>query len=86
MLLHDLEKNSLLSKLQIFLISINVSEIWLFNLFKKIYRDSVPTSQETHYFSTDKINRLMLLSATKAIYCENHTADTDALCEQNAEF
>jgi hypothetical protein len=51
-----------------------------------IYKNSVRTSQETHYISTTKPNRLMLLGETVAVYCENHTEHTDTLCGQNAEF
>jgi hypothetical protein len=28
----------------------------------------------------------MLLRETVAVYCENHTEDTDVLCGQNEEF
>jgi hypothetical protein len=28
----------------------------------------------------------MLFRETTAVYCENHTKDTNTLCEQNAEF
>jgi hypothetical protein len=34
------------------------------------------TSQETHYVSTTKPNRLMLFGETVAVYCENHTEHT----------
>jgi hypothetical protein len=47
---------------------------------------SVRTSQETHYVSATKPNRLMLFEETVAVYCENHAERTDALCRQNAEF
>jgi translation initiation factor IF-1 len=33
----------------------------------------VRTSQETHYVSITKPNRLMLFGETVAVYCENHT-------------
>jgi hypothetical protein len=33
---------------------------------------SARASQETHYFSATKINRLMLFKETTAVYCENH--------------
>jgi translation initiation factor IF-1 len=49
-------------------------------------KDSVRTSQETHYFSTTKPNRLMLFGETVAVYCENHTEHTNTLCRQNVEF
>jgi hypothetical protein len=45
----------------------------------------VCTSQETHYVSTTKNNRLMLFGETVAVYCENHTEHTDTLCGQNVE-
>jgi hypothetical protein len=41
------------------------------------YINSVLTSQETHYVSAAKTNRLMLLWKTVAVYCENHTKHTD---------
>jgi hypothetical protein len=46
--------------------------------------NSVRTSQETHYVSTTKPNRLMLFGETVAVYCENHMERTDTLCGQNA--
>jgi hypothetical protein len=33
----------------------------------------VRASQETHYVSATKPNRLMLFTETVAVYCENHT-------------
>jgi hypothetical protein len=51
-----------------------------------IYTNPVRTSQETHYVSTTKPNRLMLFGETVAVYCENHKEHTDRLCGQNAEF
>jgi hypothetical protein len=50
------------------------------------HTDTVCTSQETHYVSATKPNRLMLFGETVAVYCENHTEHTDTLCGQNAEF
>jgi hypothetical protein len=47
---------------------------------------SVRTSQETHYVTATKPNRLMLFEETVAVYCENHTEHTVTLCGQNAEF
>jgi hypothetical protein len=38
-----------------------------------IYRKSVRTSQETYYYSATKINQLILVRETVAVYCENHT-------------
>jgi hypothetical protein len=51
-----------------------------------IYMNSVHTSQETHYVSGRKPNRLMLFREIIAVYCENHTEHIDTLCGQNAEF
>jgi hypothetical protein len=51
-----------------------------------IYKNSVRTSQETHYFSATETNRLMLFGETVAVYCENHTEHINTLCGQNAEF
>jgi predicted Zn-dependent protease with MMP-like domain len=47
---------------------------------------SVRTSQETHYVSATKPNRLMLFREIIAVYCEYHTEHTNTLCGQNAEF
>jgi hypothetical protein len=44
-----------------------------------MYKEPVRTSQETHYASTTKPNRLMLFGETVAVYCENHTEHTDTL-------
>jgi hypothetical protein len=41
------------------------------------YITSVHTSQETHYVSTTKTNRLVLFRETVTVYCENHTEHTD---------
>jgi hypothetical protein len=38
-----------------------------------LFINSVRTSQETHYVSVTKPNRLMLFRETVAVYCENHT-------------
>jgi hypothetical protein len=46
----------------------------------------VLTSQETHYVSVTKPSRLLLFRETVAVYCENRTEHTDALCGQNVEF
>jgi hypothetical protein len=44
-----------------------------------IYINLIRTSQETHYVSTTKPNRLMKFAETVAVYCENHTEHTDTL-------
>jgi hypothetical protein len=51
-----------------------------------IYKNSVRISQETHYVTATKPNRLMLFRETVAVYCENRTEHTNTLCGQNAEF
>jgi hypothetical protein len=40
----------------------------------RMHSNSVRTSQETHYVSATKPNRLMLFRETVAVYCEKHTA------------
>jgi hypothetical protein len=50
-----------------------------------IYKNSVRTSQETHYVSATKPNRLMLFRETVAVYCENYTEHTTTLCGQKTE-
>jgi hypothetical protein len=50
-----------------------------------IYKNSVRTSQETHYVSATETNWLMLFGETVAVYCENHTEHINTPCEQNAE-
>jgi hypothetical protein len=50
------------------------------------YKNPVRTSQETHYVSATKPNRLMLFGETDAVYCENHMKYTNTLSGQNAEF
>jgi hypothetical protein len=40
------------------------------------HTDTVRTSQETHYVSATKTNRLMLFGERVAVYCENHTEHT----------
>jgi hypothetical protein len=48
--------------------------------------NAVRTSQETHYVSATKPNRLMLFREIIAVYCENHMEHINALCGQNSEF
>jgi hypothetical protein len=51
-----------------------------------IYKNTVRTSQETHYVSATETSRLKLFKETVAVYCENHTKRTNTFCGQNAEF
>jgi hypothetical protein len=52
----------------------------------RLYKNSVRTSQETHYVSATKPNQLMLSREELAVYCENHMEHNNTLCGQNAEF
>jgi hypothetical protein len=49
-----------------------------------IYKNSVRTSQESHYVSATETNRLMLFKETIVVYCENHREHTNTLCGQYA--
>jgi hypothetical protein len=51
-----------------------------------MYKNSVRTSQETHYVSATETNRLMLFREISDVYCENHKEHTNTLHGQNAEF
>jgi cellobiose phosphorylase len=55
-----------------------------YSVFKSC-KNSVRTSQETHYVSATKPSRLMLFRKTVAVYCETRTEHTNTLW-QNAEF
>jgi hypothetical protein len=56
------------------------------NFLQIVYKNSVRTSQETHYVSATKPNWLMLFGETIAVYLESHIKHKNTLCEQNAEF
>jgi hypothetical protein len=45
-----------------------------------IYKNSVRTSQETHYVSATKLNRLMLFREIIAVYFENHMEHRNIFC------
>jgi hypothetical protein len=45
-----------------------------------MHKNSVRTSQETHYVAATKPNRLIQFKETTAVYCENRMEHTDALC------
>jgi hypothetical protein len=51
-----------------------------------IYKNSVHTSQETHYISATKPNRLMRFGERVTVYCENHTEHINKMCGQNSEI
>jgi hypothetical protein len=44
------------------------------------HKDTVRTSQETHYISTTEPNRLMLFGETVAADRENHTEHINVKC------
>jgi hypothetical protein len=48
--------------------------------------NSFRTSQETHYISATKLDRLMLFRKTNAVYCERIIRNTNTVSVQNAEF
>jgi hypothetical protein len=56
------------------------------NAFQIIYKNSVRTSQETHYISVTKTNRLILFGEIIAVNCEIHMEDINATCGQSAEY
>jgi hypothetical protein len=49
-------------------------------------KNSVRTSQETHYISATKPNLLMLFREIIAVYCENRTEHINTVCGENAEL
>jgi hypothetical protein len=49
-----------------------------------VYINSVHASQETHYVSATKPNRLMLFREIIADYCENFIYHINTVCGQNA--
>jgi hypothetical protein len=51
-----------------------------------MYKNSVRTSQETHYAYAAKVNRLIPFREIIAGYCENRAKNVNALCRQNAEI
>jgi hypothetical protein len=48
-----------------------------------VYINPVRASQETHYVSATKPNRLMLFREIIAVYCENHTEHINTVRGQN---
>jgi hypothetical protein len=48
------------------------SPLLLSKCVQLLFTNSDRTSQETHYVSATKPNRLMLFRETIAVYCENH--------------
>jgi hypothetical protein len=56
------------------------------NFLTSLYKNSVRSSQETHYISATKPNRLTLFREKLAVYCENHMEHNNTHCGQNAEF
>jgi hypothetical protein len=54
--------------------------------FCVIQKNSVRTSQETHYVSATKIDLLMLVRESVAVYYENSMKHTNTLYGKNAEL
>jgi hypothetical protein len=50
------------------------------------YKYSVRTSQETHYVSATKPNRLMPFRETVAVYCENRTEHKNTVMGKMLSF
>jgi hypothetical protein len=67
---------------------------WLYHTYSRCLHvefhlnniDSFCTSQETHYVSGRKPNRLMLFREKIFVYCKNHIKHTNALWGKNAEL
>jgi hypothetical protein len=55
------------------------------NALWKIYKNSVCTSQETHYVAGINIERFNVFRESLAVYCD-HTKYINTLCGQNAEL
>jgi hypothetical protein len=51
-----------------------------------MYKNSVRTSQRTHYVSATNINLSVLFREVHTVYCESDAKHTNALCGQNVEF
>jgi hypothetical protein len=49
-------------------------------------KNSIRTSQETHYVSATNPNRLILFRETVAVYCENHRKHTNTVFWENPEL
>jgi hypothetical protein len=64
----------------------NISPLKTEFLHNFFYINSVRTSQETHYVSAIKTNRLMRFREIIAVNCKNHTEHINILCGQNVEF
>jgi hypothetical protein len=65
------------------LINFNIPALWEPDGTQIICKETVRTSQETHYIFATKPNRLMLFMETVAVYCENHTEHTKIINDQN---
>jgi hypothetical protein len=58
----------------------NYLHIENYPLKSDIHRIMFKDSQEIHYVTAKRTNRLMLFGETVAVYCENHTEHTHTLC------
>jgi hypothetical protein len=63
-----------------------LSEIYGTHRYTLCSECRVCTSQETHFVSNKKPNRLILFGEILAVYFEKLTEQTDILCAQNVEF
>jgi hypothetical protein len=54
--------------------------IWEYWEYWQKGKNRYSTSQETHYVSAKKPNRLMLHKETVSLYCENYTEHINTLC------
>jgi hypothetical protein len=51
-----------------------------------MYKNLVPTSQETYWVFILKTKQLIVLGKVIDIFCEHHTKHINALCRQNVQF
>jgi hypothetical protein len=75
-------RRSLLLQTLAFLETVCKARFLIVNRRDFTYKNSVRTSQETHYVSATKTNRLMLFGEIIAVYCENHTEHINTLCRR----
>jgi hypothetical protein len=63
--------------------AVNISGL---NFIEMIHKNSVRTSQETHYVFVTKPNRLILFKEIIAVCCENHKKHINTLRGQNIKI
>jgi hypothetical protein len=59
---------------------LSCSTLYRLSCFLTIYKNSVRTSQETHYVSATETSCLMLFKEKIAVYCETRTKHINTLC------